>query len=202
MLLHDGCPNADIDLCEFAFYRQWCCLPSSSGVISISRKGMEPHVKWMLSSMELMCSRKESFCDFWMIVKVSSTNLFPQCSGDGAVARALVSRSSMNKFATIGLMGDPIAAPSTCSYSLPGKVKYVVLRQNSSRQNMCSTVMAVLWCKSLSSSRCFFMMDIAGSRGTDVKSASTSNDTIHSTGCSWMPSRLCMKSHVILHMMC
>ena len=119
---------------------------------------------------------------------------FPQCRGDGAVARALFSRSSMNKFATIGLMEDPISAPLTCSYSLPWKVKYVVLRQNSSRQDMCFTVMDVLWCKSLSSSRCFFMMDIAGSIGTDLKSASTPNDIIHSSGCSWMPSRLCMKS--------
>ena len=70
----------------------------------------------------------------------------------------------------------------------------MVLRQNSSRQEICFTVIAVLWCKSLSSSGCFFMMEIAGSIGTDVNSASTSNDTIHLSGCSWMPSRLCMKS--------
>ena len=44
---------------------------------------------------------------------------FPESRGDGAVARALVSRSSINKFANIGLMGDPIAAPLTCSYIFP-----------------------------------------------------------------------------------
>ena len=44
---------------------------------------------------------------------------FPECRGDGAVARALVSRSSVNKCATIGLMGHPIAAPLTCSYIFP-----------------------------------------------------------------------------------
>ena len=38
------------------------------------------------------------------------------------------------------------------------------------------------------------MMEIAGSIGTDLNSASTSNDTIHSSGCSWICSRLCMKS--------
>ena len=48
---------------------------------------------------------------------------FPECRWDGAVARALVSRSSMSKFATIGLMGEPIATPLTCSYIFPWKVK-------------------------------------------------------------------------------
>ena len=38
------------------------------------------------------------------------------------------------------------------------------------------------------------MMDIAGSIGTDVNSASTSNDIIHSSGFNWKTSRLCMKS--------
>ena len=68
-------------------------LPSSSGVISMSRKGMELSslvsscVKWMLSSIEFMCSRKASFCVPWMMVKVSSTNLFQsvggRCCGQG-----------------------------------------------------------------------------------------------------------------------
>ena len=38
------------------------------------------------------------------------------------------------------------------------------------------------------------MMEIADSTGTDVNSASTSNDTMHSSGCSWIPSILSMKS--------
>ena len=37
-------------------------------------------------------------------------------------------------------------------------------------------------------------MDIADSIATDVNSASTSNDIINSTGLSWLPSILCMKS--------
>ena len=39
---------------------------------------------------------------------------------------------------------------------------------------------------------------IAGSIGTDVYSASTSKDIIHSSGISWMPSVLCMKSMLFL----
>ena len=50
---------------------------------------------------------------------------FPDLGVDGAVARAFVSRINinfMNKLATIGFMGDSIAAPLTCSYiSFPGK---------------------------------------------------------------------------------
>ena len=34
---------------------------------------------------------------------------FPECRGDGAVVRALVARSFMKKFATLGFMGDPIS---------------------------------------------------------------------------------------------
>ena len=115
-------------------------LPSSSGMINISKKGIEPsalgssYVKRMLSLMELMCSRKASLSAFWMMVKVSSTNLFQILGVDGAVARAFVSRSSMNRLATMGLSGDPMAAPLTCSYIFPWNVKYVVLRQNFSKQ--------------------------------------------------------------------
>ena len=38
------------------------------------------------------------------------------------------------------------------------------------------------------------MISIDGSTGTDVKSASTSNDIIASSGFSWVPSILCKKS--------
>ena len=119
---------------------------------------------------------------------------FPQCRGHGDVARALISRSSMNKFAAMGLIGDPIAAPSICSYNLPWNEKYVFLRQNSNKQEMCFTVMVVLRCKFLSSYRSFFMMSFAGSMGIEVKKAFISKDIIHSSGFSLMSSKLCMKS--------
>ena len=47
---------------------------------------------------------------------------------------------------------------------------------------MCFTVMLVLLCSSLSSSRCFLMMLIAGSIGMDVKSALPSYDIMCSSG--------------------
>ena len=61
-------------------------LPSSLGVIRMSKKGMEPSglesslVNWMCLSTELMWSRKHLLCDDSMMVKVSSTNL-PQRQG-------------------------------------------------------------------------------------------------------------------------
>ena len=46
-----------------------------------------------------------------MIVNVSSTYLFQSTRGDGDVMLAWTSKSSMNRFATMGLMGDPIGSP-------------------------------------------------------------------------------------------
>ena len=96
-------------------------LPSSSGMMRISKNGIEPssldssRVNLMLLSMEFMWYRKASLWDFLMMVKVSSTNLFHSDGGCGDVARALVSRSYIKRFATIGLIGEPPAVPSTCS---------------------------------------------------------------------------------------
>ena len=39
----------------------------------------------------------------------------PELRGVGAVLRAFCSKYSMYKLATIGLTGEPMAAPSTCS---------------------------------------------------------------------------------------
>ena len=58
-----------------------------------------------------MWLRKASLSAFWMIVKVSSTNLFQILGVDGAVARAFVSRSSIKRLATIGLRETPWLLP-------------------------------------------------------------------------------------------
>ena len=42
------------------------------------------------------------------------------------------------------------------------------------------------------------MMEIADSTGTDINSASTSYDTMHSSGCSWMSLILSMKSTLFI----
>ena len=58
---------------------------------------------------------KLSICDDFMMVRVSSTNLLQNDGGFCADCMALVSMSSIYRLATIGPMGEPIAAPSFCS---------------------------------------------------------------------------------------
>ena len=95
-------------------------VPSSCGVTSVSRNGMEPSclvssvVKLMEGSTELMCCKNSSFCDCCIMTKVSSTNLFHNLGGFTADVRALCSKDSIFKFAAIGLTGDPIATPLVC----------------------------------------------------------------------------------------
>ena len=140
-----------------------------------------------------MCSKNSCLWAALMTTKVSSTNLFHIKGGCGDVLMALTSKFSMYKFATIGLMGGPMAVPSTCSY-LFWKVKYVLLKQNSRRQMMFLTVIDVLCWSPGSSSRSFSMMLRAGWMGTEVKSAFTSYDMMVSSGPSWMPLRCCRNS--------
>ena len=68
-----------------------------------------------------------------------------------------------------------------------GTHKHVLLRQNSSRLVICCMVMVVLFCRSLS-------LSTTGWIGTDVKSAVTSYEMIHSPCCSLMPLRCSIKS--------
>ena len=71
-------------------------LPSSFGVTSMSRKGMDPsslvssQVNCIFGLMEFKCSRKLSLLFFLMIVKVSSTNLFHRIGG---VVEVLMTRT-------------------------------------------------------------------------------------------------------------
>ena len=96
-------------------------LPSSSGVIRMSRKGIDPSsltsskVNLMLGCIEFRCSSKLSLLFFLMIVNVSSTYLFHKVGGVVDVLMAWISKSSINKLATNGLIGEPMAAPSVCS---------------------------------------------------------------------------------------
>ena len=113
------------------------------------------------------------------MVNVSSTNLLQKMGGCGAEFMALFSNSSIYKFATMGLMGDPTAAPSCCSKYLPWKIKYVLVRQNSSRLVIFFTDKDVLLWSSGSSSNSFLMVLMAGLMGTEVNSALTSKDIMH-----------------------
>ena len=74
---------------------------------------LEMHVRSLFEEldvgpMELMCST------FWM-TKVLSIYISHNFDGYMAVLMALVSDSSMTRLATIEMMGDPMAAPCTCS---------------------------------------------------------------------------------------
>ena len=96
-------------------------LPSCSGVTRMSRKGMDlsslvsSQVNWILGLMEFRCFMKLSLLFFLMVVNVSSTNLFHRVGGVVDVLMACFSNSSINKVATSGLIGEPIAAPPVCS---------------------------------------------------------------------------------------
>ena len=86
----------------------------------MSRNGIDPssltssQVNFMFWWMEFRCCRKLLLSSFFIIVKVSSTNLFQNDGGVGDVLIAWTSRSSMNRFATIRLIGDPMSALSVC----------------------------------------------------------------------------------------
>ena len=71
----------------------------------------------------------------------------------------------------MGLMGDPIAAPSNCSKYLSLNRKMVFLKQNSSRLMIFPANMVVLGGSALSCSNLSLIMV-----GTDVKNVFTSNE--------------------------
>ena len=79
----------------------------------MSKKGMEPSLlvssleNMMFGSIDFMCSRKLLLLAFLMMVKVSSTYIFHRTGGVGEVLMAWTSRSSINKLATMGLIGEP-----------------------------------------------------------------------------------------------
>ena len=87
----------------------------------MSRKGLAPYallvsaVNFMFSSIELMWWKTHLCVCASMKTKVSSTNPFHRLGECGADSRAFVSNSSMKVLATMGLSGDPIAAPYICS---------------------------------------------------------------------------------------
>ena len=75
--------------------------------------------------MELMCFRNCWLCSAIWMTKVLFTNLSHNFGGWVAVFIALISNSPMSRLATIGLMGNLIAASCACSKNLPWKRKWV-----------------------------------------------------------------------------
>ena len=114
---------------------------------------------------------------------MSSTNL-NQCLGEWkADQRAFLSKCSMYRFATMGLTGDPIATPSTCSQNLFWKEKWVLCRQNPKSSMIFCTFSTVLSFSFSSFSNKSLIMLRAGSIGTEVKREVTSYAVRHSP--SW-----------------
>ena len=74
----------------------------------------------------------------------------------------------------MGLTGEPMAAPSTCSKNWAWKEKYVFFRQNSNRRMMSSIPMTVLSLRVGSFTNRSFIIFKTGSLGTDVNRADTS----------------------------
>ena len=88
-----------------------------------SRNGIDPSglessvVNWILGSILLMCWKNSSLLAELKMTQVSSTYLFHILGGLLGVWMAFTSKSSMKRLATMGLMGDPIAASSSCHTS-------------------------------------------------------------------------------------
>ena len=107
-------------MCVCFLYTEVLKVLSGCMVTSVSRKGSDPccvgsTVNWMCGSWLLMCSSRSWLCSALLMTKVSSTNLSQREGGWGKDWRAFTSNSSMKMLAMSGLMGDPIAAPCTCS---------------------------------------------------------------------------------------
>ena len=96
-------------------------LPSSSGLMIVSRKGIEPsssaslHSKldWRIDCVDVL---EELLLMFLLLYYQGIINIpFPNTRGCSAVVIALCSKASMKMLAMIGLMSDPMAAPLVCS---------------------------------------------------------------------------------------
>ena len=91
----------------------------------VSRKGKAPSslgssmVNWMCGSWELICSRNWRLCSAHWMTNVSFMYLSHRW-GWGPELMALTSNSSINRLAMRRLMGEPIAAPWTCSLCMMG----------------------------------------------------------------------------------
>ena len=88
-------------VCVGFLYTVVCSLPSWSGFIRMSRKGKAPSgpgsspVNWMFLSTEFRCCKNSSLWHFFMMTKVSSTNLLHNKGGFGDDSMALISNCSM-----------------------------------------------------------------------------------------------------------
>ena len=98
--------------------------------------------------------------------------------------RALGSKSSMNRLAIRGLMGEPMAAPMDLFIVLTLEEEECVLRQNCRSVTIWGMDIWVLWGSVGSCLHFCWTMLIAGSTGTEVNKALTSYKEMTSPSCS------------------
>ena len=130
MIWCGGCPNANTS--QWGVLAVYDCAETDimHRVNRISKKGMEPTglesspVNCIHWSMELICSRKLHLYADLMTTKVSSTYLFHREGAWADVLRAFNSKSSIYWFVTMGLMGEPMATPSSCIMCYDVKVLF------------------------------------------------------------------------------
>ena len=95
--------------------------PSASGLTIVSKKGMEPFLLVVLyckpyGRVNTVYVLKEALFVGLLVDDKGVIHIpAPELGGWGAVLRAFCSKYSMYKLATMGLTGEPMAAPSTCS---------------------------------------------------------------------------------------
>ena len=80
--------------------------------------------------MKLMCCRNCLLYSVLWIIREPSICLSHNLGGWMVVLIALVSKSSIKRLFTMGLMEDPLSVPCTCSYYLTWKRELIFLRQN------------------------------------------------------------------------
>ena len=95
--------------------------PSTSGFTIVSKKGMDPS-SLLSSTVNLMAGvntvyvlKEALFVGFLVDDKGVIHIPAPKPGGWGAVLRAFCSKYSIYKLATMGLTGELMATPSTCS---------------------------------------------------------------------------------------
>ena len=120
------------------------------------------------------------------MTKVSSTYRFHILGGFTAVVMALCSNDSINKLATIGLTGDPMAAPFVCSKKLALEQEIGI--EQTEFQQLIDVVadMVVLLRSSVFCCSLFLMISTADVTGIDVSKRDTSKEVMHSPSSSLM----------------
>ena len=106
-----------------SLYTEVLMLLLGPGETRVSKKEMEslllglPPINWICGSMEVTYRRNYWVCSVCWMTKVSSTYFSYSLGGLGTVLMALDVNYSVNRLATRGLMGEPMAAPWTYLYT-------------------------------------------------------------------------------------